>query len=147
MKNTISLVLLTSLAFSGLACGGKTETSGTAPSAKPSTTTPAAAVPANANICQKKGLSQGSGTVDDPCQFVTCQDGQWCNPNDGGMCEADPCKLFNVHCPGMGEVCKGGTCYDPQQFLPWRATSLARVQGRHFPPHHVFDQAASRQFG
>ncbi|MBL9016279.1 MAG: VWA domain-containing protein [Myxococcales bacterium] len=56
--------------------------------------------------------------VDDPCTFVTCQDGQWCNPNNNGACEPDPCKLFGVKCPNVGEVCKGGTCYDPAAFLP-----------------------------
>ena len=56
--------------------------------------------------------------VDDPCTFTTCLDGQFCDPNNGGMCVADPCKLFSVKCPNPGEVCKGGTCYDPNDFLP-----------------------------
>jgi len=58
-----------------------------------------------------------SGTcVDDPCRFVTCQQGQWCNPSKNGVCEDDPC--VGTACPDSGEVCKGGTCYDPNSFLP-----------------------------
>jgi uncharacterized protein (TIGR03382 family) len=56
--------------------------------------------------------------VDNPCEFVTCQPGQYCNANNGGMCEPDPCKVFGVVCPDPGDVCKGGTCYDPASFLP-----------------------------
>jgi hypothetical protein len=51
---------------------------------------------------------------DDPCQFP-CPTGQWCNPGHGA-CEDDPC--VGTHCPSPDQVCKGGTCYDPQQFLP-----------------------------
>ena len=41
----------------------------------------------------------------DPCQFVQCPQGQWCNPNhDGGTCEDDPC--VGTTCPNAGEVCK-----------------------------------------
>ncbi len=56
--------------------------------------------------------------VDNPCQFVTCLDGQYCNENHGGACEPDPCDIFGIRCPNAGEVCKGGTCYDPNDFLP-----------------------------
>ena len=56
--------------------------------------------------------------VDNPCQFVTCQNGQYCNANNNGMCEPDPCKVFGVVCPDRGDVCRGGTCYDPASFLP-----------------------------
>ena len=54
--------------------------------------------------------------IDDPCPFRDCPEGQWCNPNDGGMCEDDPC--VGTMCPAAGQVCKGGTCYDPSQFEP-----------------------------
>jgi len=51
----------------------------------------------------------------DPCQFRQCPQGDWCNPNDG-QCEADPC--LGTMCPSPDQVCKGGTCYNPDQFLP-----------------------------
>jgi uncharacterized protein (TIGR03382 family) len=53
--------------------------------------------------------------IDDPCKFRQCPQGQWCNPNDG-MCEADPC--VGTMCPTADQVCKGGTCYNPDEFLP-----------------------------
>jgi uncharacterized protein (TIGR03382 family) len=53
--------------------------------------------------------------IDDPCTFRQCPQGQWCNPNDG-MCEADPC--VGTMCPTADQVCKGGTCYNPDEFLP-----------------------------
>jgi MYXO-CTERM domain-containing protein len=51
----------------------------------------------------------------DPCQFRNCPQGQWCNPNDG-QCEADPC--VGTMCPAdpPGQICRGGTCYDPSAF-------------------------------
>jgi MYXO-CTERM domain-containing protein len=49
----------------------------------------------------------------DPCQFKQCPQGDWCNPGDGGQCEPDPC--LGVTCPGMGQVCIGGTCNTPSQ--------------------------------
>lgn len=52
---------------------------------------------------------------DDPCKFRDCGLGNWCNPNDGA-CEADPC--VGTMCPSPDQVCKGGTCYNPDQFLP-----------------------------
>jgi hypothetical protein len=55
--------------------------------------------------------------IDDPCKFRNCLQGQWCNPNSG-QCEDDPCVISDVECPGAGEVCRGGTCYDPDSFLP-----------------------------
>jgi len=50
--------------------------------------------------------------IDDPCQFRNCPQGQWCNSNDG-MCEPDPC--VGTMCPAdpPGQICKGGTCYNP----------------------------------
>ena len=54
--------------------------------------------------------------VDDPCQFIDCPVGQWCNPNSNGRCEDDPC--VGTSCPNPGEVCRGGTCYDPAMFAP-----------------------------
>ncbi len=56
--------------------------------------------------------------TDDPCQFVQCAQGQICNPNNGGMCEDDACKVYSVVCPNPNEICKAGTCYDPSTFLP-----------------------------
>jgi hypothetical protein len=52
---------------------------------------------------------------DDPCQFRQCAQGQWCNPNDG-QCESDPC--IGTMCPSPDQICRGGTCYNPDQFLP-----------------------------
>ena len=54
--------------------------------------------------------------VDNPCGFVTCPQGQFCNGNNGGMCENDPC--VGTKCPNPADVCKGGTCFDPNDFLP-----------------------------
>ncbi|MBA3460307.1 MAG: VWA domain-containing protein [Deltaproteobacteria bacterium] len=66
-----------------------------------------------------KECQDSSGNCEEnPCAFVTCQPGQWCNPNNGGMCEPDPCKIFDVECPNPTDVCKGGSCYDPASFLP-----------------------------
>ena len=53
----------------------------------------------------------------DPCATVQCPTGQWCNPNNRGVCEDDPCVIYDVRC-ATGEVCKGGTCFDVQMFLP-----------------------------
>ncbi len=55
--------------------------------------------------------------VNDQCGFVVCPQGQWCNPNNGGQCEDDPCAIFDITC-AEGEVCKGGTCFDKNDFLP-----------------------------
>jgi hypothetical protein len=54
--------------------------------------------------------------IEDPCKFRECPQGQWCNPNTGGQCEADPC--VGTTCPHPGEVCRGGTCFDPDDFRP-----------------------------
>jgi hypothetical protein len=55
--------------------------------------------------------------VDDSCPMQTCPQGQWCNPNNnGGTCEPDPC--VGTMCPNPGEVCRGGSCFNPQDFLP-----------------------------
>ena len=54
--------------------------------------------------------------VANPCQFVTCPQGQFCDANDNGMCKDDPC--VGTTCPNPSDVCKGGTCYDPASFLP-----------------------------
>jgi uncharacterized protein (TIGR03382 family) len=55
--------------------------------------------------------------VNDQCGFVVCPQGQYCNPNHGGMCEDDPCKIFGIVC-AEGELCRGGTCFDKDDFLP-----------------------------
>jgi uncharacterized protein (TIGR03382 family) len=47
-----------------------------------------------------------------PCTDRQCGAGQWCNPNNG-QCEEDPCVSSTITCPNEGEVCKGGTCLDP----------------------------------
>jgi hypothetical protein len=52
----------------------------------------------------------------DPCAAVICPAGQWCDPNHEGACEDDPC--VGTSCPDSSQVCKGGTCYNPDQFLP-----------------------------
>jgi uncharacterized protein (TIGR03382 family) len=54
--------------------------------------------------------------VNNPCEFVTCPQGQYCNANKNGVCEDDPC--VGTQCPNEGEACVGGTCYDPADFLP-----------------------------
>jgi len=54
--------------------------------------------------------------VANPCEFVQCPQGQFCNANNNGMCEDDPC--VGTQCPNPADVCKGGTCYDPNDFLP-----------------------------
>jgi uncharacterized protein (TIGR03382 family) len=55
--------------------------------------------------------------IEDPCKFRECPQGQWCNPNDG-QCEDDPCIGSSVICPNPGEICRGGSCYDPDVFQP-----------------------------
>jgi uncharacterized protein (TIGR03382 family) len=50
--------------------------------------------------------------IEDPCKFRECPAGQWCNPN-AGLCENDPCQVNDIECPTAGEVCRGGTCLDP----------------------------------
>ena len=56
--------------------------------------------------------------INDPCKVTQCPTGQWCNPNNDGQCEDDPCVTSNVQCPSPGEVCRGGTCYDPDDLRP-----------------------------
>ncbi|HEU0035350.1 MAG TPA: MopE-related protein [Kofleriaceae bacterium] len=68
----------------------------------------------NGQVC-----NDNTGTcTDDNCgDVVRCPQGQWCNPhNNGGTCEDDPC--VGTACPGTGQVCIGGTCYDPNDFVP-----------------------------
>ena len=55
--------------------------------------------------------------IEDPCKVRDCPQGQWCNPNDG-QCEDDPCVANEIVCPNEGEVCRGGTCVDPDDFRP-----------------------------
>jgi uncharacterized protein (TIGR03382 family) len=54
--------------------------------------------------------------VANPCGAVQCPTGQYCNPNDNGMCENDPC--IGTTCPDPAQKCLGGTCFDPTQFEP-----------------------------
>jgi len=54
--------------------------------------------------------------VPNPCEFVQCPQGQYCDPNHNGMCKDDPC--VGTQCPDPNDVCRGGTCYDPSAFLP-----------------------------
>jgi hypothetical protein len=55
------------------------------------------------------------------CQFNTCPQGQFCDPSDG-TCKTDPC--VGTMCPGSGEVCMAGTCYDPMQLAPDAAPAV-----------------------
>jgi hypothetical protein len=55
--------------------------------------------------------------IANPCQFRNCPQGQWCNPNDG-QCEDDPCVANEIECPNEGEICRGGTCLDPDVLEP-----------------------------
>jgi Notch-like protein len=64
-----------------------------------------------------------SGTcVADPCGAVHCPTGKACDPENGGQCIDDPCR--GITCPHPGEVCRGGTCFDPSQFLPDAGTEV-----------------------
>ena len=55
--------------------------------------------------------------VADPCTAVVCPTGEYCDANHNGACIPDPC--VGTACPaGTGEVCIGGTCYDPQSLQP-----------------------------
>ena len=75
-----------------------------------------------ANPCGKpcpfgQACNDASGTcVPDPCKVVQCPTGQECNPHIGGVCVDSPC--VGVTCPNPDEVCKLGSCYDPEQFRP-----------------------------
>ena len=64
-------------------------------------------------VCQD---ADGS-CITNPCGFVVCPQGQYCNANNGGMCEDDPCEIFDIQC-ATGEVCVGGTCFDEDDFKP-----------------------------
>ncbi len=54
--------------------------------------------------------------IANPCTGLQCPQGQYCDPNNHGQCEPDPC--IGTMCPSPDQVCKGGSCYDPSQFLP-----------------------------
>jgi MYXO-CTERM domain-containing protein len=55
--------------------------------------------------------------VPDGCGTITCPQGQYCNPNNnGGTCETDLC--VGTSCPSPDQVCKGGTCFDPEDLGP-----------------------------
>ena len=64
-------------------------------------------------VCQD---ADGS-CIPNPCGFVVCPQGQYCNANNNGMCEDDPCEIFDIQC-ATGEVCVGGTCFDEDDFKP-----------------------------
>jgi uncharacterized protein (TIGR03382 family) len=51
----------------------------------------------------------------DACAAIPCPVGQWCNPQTVA-CEDDPCN--GTSCPGSGQVCKGGTCFDADDLKP-----------------------------
>jgi hypothetical protein len=53
----------------------------------------------------------------DTCQVGNrpCPQGQACDPQDG-QCKPDPC--LGVTCPGSGQVCRQGTCYDAGSLQP-----------------------------
>ncbi len=53
--------------------------------------------------------------VTDACGPVVCQVGEACVPSTG-ECIPDPC--VGTMCPGEGQVCVLGTCYDPGMFQP-----------------------------
>ncbi|HUS30996.1 MAG TPA: MopE-related protein [Kofleriaceae bacterium] len=57
--------------------------------------------------------------INDPCSVQNCgtNSGQWCNPNSG-QCEDDPCAINDIKCPNADEVCRGGTCLDPDSLRP-----------------------------
>ncbi len=55
--------------------------------------------------------------IEDPCKFRDCPVGQWCNPNEG-QCAEDPCVSSEIVCPNAGDVCRGGSCFDPNQLGP-----------------------------
>jgi MYXO-CTERM domain-containing protein len=43
-----------------------------------------------------------------------CPGGLVCNPQNG-VCEQDPC--LGVTCPGVDQVCVGGSCYAPNDLV------------------------------
>jgi len=49
--------------------------------------------------------------VSNPCQFGSCPQGQYCDPNDSGTCKDDPCT--GTMCPSPDQQCLGGTCFIP----------------------------------
>jgi len=64
-----------------------------------------------AQVCNTSSMT----CVTDPCLHPSCAQGEACDPQTGG-CVPDPC--LNVKCPGTGQICKQGSCYDPSQFQP-----------------------------
>jgi uncharacterized protein (TIGR03382 family) len=59
----------------------------------------------DAGVCEDDHCSVGS----------QCPTGESCDPNTG-QCEQDPC--LGVICPGIGEVCYEGSCFDPEDLEP-----------------------------
>jgi Notch 1 len=54
----------------------------------------------------------------DPSNCVpgaNCGQGRVCNPKDG-QCVTDAC--LGITCPEAGQICKGGSCYDPNNLPP-----------------------------
>jgi hypothetical protein len=53
-----------------------------------------------------------------------CLPGEICDPMTGG-CKQDPCT--GTMCPGAGQICREGTCYDPADIAPDAGTSVQYV--------------------
>lgn len=75
-------------------------------------------------VCQ----DEDGSCIANPCGFVVCPQGQYCNANNGGMCEDDPCEIFDIQC-ATGEVCVGGTCFDEDDFKPDAGTEVLVTTG------------------
>jgi hypothetical protein len=53
-----------------------------------------------------------------------CLPGEICDPTTGG-CRQDPCT--GTTCPGSGQICRDGTCYDAEDLAPDAGTSVQYV--------------------
>ena len=68
--------------------------------------------PCNGTCINGQVCNDSSGTcTDNPCNVLNCPQGQFCNPNDGGKFETDPCT--GTMCPSPDQQCVGGTCNVP----------------------------------
>ncbi|MEO8699702.1 MAG: MopE-related protein [Kofleriaceae bacterium] len=74
--------------------------------------------------------STGECVIDACPSQSGCGQGQWCDPNiNGGTCQPDPCAENTITCPNPTDVCRGGSCFDPADFLPDAGVAVVVTTG------------------